>query len=484
MYSHFIAGKARFVSVFGEIFDDGWKGNIYQDNGLPSGADAATWLFDRFTHHNWRKNRQAPNLIINELHIPILHAAIVRSLRTCGRVDLIEKHMESSYNLWFFTKCITERAKKKDIDPQLVNRFKDLATASQWNDSPFLKNILNRLGTSASSMIKDEAPKHTQTKAPPLAVHRVRYEDIIQSLTEISFYFNPKSPFVLDELNADECAHLVQLLDPRNDYVYVAATSKPAVRFVRSGYTVDGGHTDKTSDRRDLRSILRPAVVVANKFNLPIPWHRNLLIHDKRSEYAHGFINCLVACDDSSRFYEELRQNEDLLMPYIGDAKRAWPILKYVDSRMIPFLRQYARSSTDTLLGALCLLARQIDAPEIDFVISELFYRWTQRFDSSSPQVQHNENDPLWSAFYCLAGHRRFEFIQGWETHLLAVIQSNIPLYHKKNLVRALERSPRAYVHIESMLSRTADFEHSFEDEADRLDEAANKLFNQILEEE
>jgi hypothetical protein len=54
--------------------------------------------------------------------------------------------------------------------------------------------------------------------------------------------------------------------------------------------------------------------------------------------------------------------------------------------------------------------------------------------------------------------------------------------YHADNIVRVLERDPRSYILIESRLFKAANWEHFHQDEIDRLDNAAERLFAQLLE--
>ena len=54
--------------------------------------------------------------------------------------------------------------------------------------------------------------------------------------------------------------------------------------------------------------------------------------------------------------------------------------------------------------------------------------------------------------------------------------------YEKQTITRVLERDPRTYVQLESLLFRSEDWEHFFEDEIDRLQEAAERLFGQVAD--
>jgi hypothetical protein len=73
--------------------------------------------------------------------------------------------------------------------------------------------------------------------------------------------------------------------------------------------------------------------------------------------------------------------------------------LKYIDARIVPFLQRYISSGTDEFFQGLCILARHVNGPEIDVVLSGLLYRWAQRFDMRSLVPQHDQNYALWRGF-------------------------------------------------------------------------------------
>ena len=128
-------------------------------------------------------------------------------------------------------------------------------------------------------------------------------------------------------------------------------------------------------------------------------------------------------------------------------------------------------------------LALEVNAPEIDAVLAGLLFRWTQRFEMTSAALQHNENHALWRGFNRLAEHPRFNMIDGWQSRLAPVLQAPLSWYHAENIVRVLEHDPRSYILIELKLFRATNWEHFYQDEIDRLDSAAERLFAQLLEE-
>jgi hypothetical protein len=216
---------------------------------------------------------------------------------------------------------------------------------------------------------------------------------------------------------------------------------------------------------------------------LNIPWHHELLTGVFASTYVPKFLACLGVQNDSSRFYEELGENADVLFPQICNAAQSKPILKYIDAHIVPFLWRYVSSGTDDFFEGLCMLALQVKTPEIDDVLAGLFYRWTQRFDIRLMVPQHDQNFELWRGFNRLAEHPRFNMIEGWRSRLASVLRLQIASYRSENIVRVLERDPRSYIQIESLLFKTANWEHFHQDEIDRLDDAAERLFSQLVEE-
>jgi tetratricopeptide (TPR) repeat protein/RecA/RadA recombinase len=477
MRSRFVAGKARFVRVFGDILESWWKDALSRDDGLPSGSDAAGWLFDRLAHHGWPARQDAPDRVIDELHVPILQAAVLRSLRLCGELDLIEEQISSAHHVWLFMRCVVERAKADDFGAELLGRLRRRASASPWGRSPFVSNLLSNL---------ERRPRHEAvfvdrsqaTQEASQEVSRVRYDDVIAALTGDHLALLHRSPIVMEDLSAERCESLARLLDPRHDYTVTVTTTDPVLELLPGGYSIDGARYEQRGNREEVRASLRPALAAANRFGVEIAWHRELMAKD---EYLHGLMDCLAALDDPARFYGELANHEDVMMPYLADVQHAGCVMKYVDARMVPSLKRYAGFGGDAVLEALCTMAARITSQEIDDVLAALFHRWTQRFEPGRPTAQHEENHALWRAFHRLAEHPRLRFVEGYDARLMEIAGLPLPRNHKDPVTRALQDRPRAYTMIESMLLRSAPFETYFRDEVDRFDEAADKLFGQIL---
>jgi hypothetical protein len=135
MLPYFVRGEDKFVAFHADLFETCMKRWTFSRD-FPGGSEAAAWLFDRLTYHGWPTTSEAPDRVIDELHIPILHTAVLRSLRLSGRPDLIEEQIPSAHCFWFAMKCLLERARARDRGPKVFSRLSQQLDASQFNANP------------------------------------------------------------------------------------------------------------------------------------------------------------------------------------------------------------------------------------------------------------------------------------------------------------------------------------------------------------
>ena len=62
-------------------------------------------------------------------------------------------------------------------------------------------------------------------------------------------------------------------------------------------------------------------------------------------------------------------------------------------------------------------------------------------------------------------------------------MRAQLRWYHRQIITRILERDARCYVLIECLLFKETNWEHFNQEEIDRLDAAAGRLFLELLEE-
>ena len=446
--SIFVRGRTRFVEFFDSVFEDSWNSSMSRE-GLPSGAEAAGWLFDRPTHHRWPTKTEAPDRVLNELHIPILHSAVLRSLRLSGQPELIERQLPQAYHVWFAMKCLMERARAGKRDPELNSRLKSLVELSACKGSALLNCVIDEIAVTAPTTPASAPPAVAKQEATAQPVSHLSYHDAVLGLSGANPDFKPTKPLVLELITKEQFEHLVRLAEPANDHYRSTETYLPLVSFTPNGHTVAQRRVTMTNGGETSGTFIRPAIAAANRFGVNIPWHQELLAGVFAATYVPRFLACLAAQNDSSKFYEDLAEKADLLLPEICKPANAAPISKYIDARIVPILSSYVSSGTDEFFEGLCTLALQVTTPEIDPVLAGLLHRWTQRFDIRSVFSQHDQNHTLWRGFAQLAEHPRFTMIEGWRSKLASVLQGTIAWYHSQSIVRVLERDPRSYILIE-----------------------------------
>lgn len=481
LMSIFARGRAGFIEFFAEIFEANWRTSM-SPQGLPSGADLAGWLFDRLVHHGSPDKSDAPDRVLNELHVPILQSAVLRSLRLLGRPDLIEARLQHAYHVWFAMKCLLERARTGTRGPELDARLRALVDASPCRGDALLHRVINEFaprGTPAPANAQCSAV--SQEVTAPATISYLSYDEAVQALSGASREFNPTIPLAFGPVTKEELERLALMAEPTYDHYRSSETYIPSVSFTPGGHVVAQRRVTMTS-AETVAAVIRPAIAAANRFGMNIPWHQELMTGPSATPYVRKFLASLGAQNDSARFYEELGEHVDVLLPVLCNQTQAAPILKYIDARIVSFLLRYISSGTDELFEGLCILAAHVNSPEIDSVLSGLLYRWTQRFDMKSPILQHNQNYALWRGFKRLIDHPRFEMIDGWQSRLALVLQAQLAWYNAQDIVRALERDPRSYTLIESRLFRATNWGHFHQDEIDRLDAAAERLFPMLLE--
>lgn len=476
----FARGRASFIDFFAEIFEVIWSDRMKE--GLPSGPDAAGWFYDRLAFHGWPARREAPDRVLNEVNVPLLQSAVLRSLRLCGRPELIEEQLAIADHIWIAMKCLTERRRAGNRDPELAARLRSLVAASPCQGNALLHRVIAEISERRAN-VPEAMPAAVVLHRSSTPVTYVTYDDAVRALAGTIANFKAPSPLVLENISFEQCERLIRLADPANDPRQGVETYIPMIKFTPNGHVVAQQQWTSTSSSESPNTLIRPAIAAANSFGLPIPWQHELMTRVWSRGFVQKYLACLGALNDASRFYEELSKYEDVLILSLCDANQYEPVRKYIDARIIPTLMRYISSGTDELFEGLCMLALQVNTREIDPVLSGLLYRWSQRFDRTSIAAQHDVNLPLWRGFQRLTEHPRFASISGRMSLLEKVLQTPIQWFHAQEIVRVLERDPRSYILIESRLFRAENWEHFYQEEIDRLDDAAERLFVQLLEE-
>lgn len=477
----FHRGKNEFIAIFADIFEKCWQ-QLSSREGLPSASNLAGWVFDRLQHYGWPTKAEAPDLLLNELHIPILQAALLRSLRIAGCPEQIEALLPGAPSVWFAIKCIMERRRAGAYDPDLRSRLQGLVAASAFGKVPILQRILDEIPVGEPPTAAVPRPADFPSKAaitPPIT--QLDYDDAVRVLSGSGPTLDPARPVVLGSVTREQFERLVKLADPSNDRHPSVERFVPGVSFTPNGHTVARRMVTSQGGEAPA-ALIRPAIAAANRFHVDISWHEDLLSSNYPETYIARLLACLDAQDDSDRFYDELEAHADLLLPHLCRAAVPTPVTRFVDARLVPLLLRHTSTGSDEFFETLCTLVLLLNMPEVGPVLSGLLFRFAQSFDLRSMDVQHTMNQGLWRGFKQLARHPRFEMIAGWQSRLAPLLGARLYWIHREDIVRVLERSPRSYILIESQLFRATNWHHFHQDEIDRLDAAAERLFPNLLE--
>jgi len=478
LFKKFLDEKAQFIDVVEKQFNQTLP-HAVQQGQLPPGQQVAAWMYDQLIAHNFPSTKAGLDALIDRLQIPVVQAALLRSLRMASRYDLIEEEASTAYSAWYLMRCVLELRHNQRNDPSLRERVGAIIAASSWGSSGLMQNLVpDTFGILVSQPVAGQAPASTIT--PEVARRKfveVSVHEIAAAL-DGSIKLEDSLPLRLVIDSEHRYRELINDLDPENDYVR-DATRKPAfLRFTVSGYLVNDGQHNRKENRANLRASLRPVIAAVNHWDVPIPWRSRMLEEDRFDAYAGKFVDCLAACGDLTVFYREMERYEGVLMPSILSSKiRAENIEPVVNESMVPFLARYLGSGHDAFLVGLCTVAGHIESSAVDDVLEGLLARWHSRFDLAAPSAQHNENIDLWVAFHRLSRHPRFDSIRDWDIRLEEILRGLMDGHQRDEVLKTLCRSSRMYRTIETQLFRRWTLTHYRNDIVDILENEADRLF-------
>lgn len=474
-------GKDSFIYIWGWVFEQDWE-DCPMKYDLPTGDDVADWLFERLTSNEYPPQTKILDQIINELHIPILHAATLRSLRLCNKTDLLEYYLAQSSYVWFAIRCLKELHLILQPKVYSLEKILGILSLTPWQEHPIVENVVNNLFMTKKNKEIEHEDKFIEADSsisePPVIY--LNYNDILNGLEQPQLVLDKN--FAFSPLTRKEIEQLITLLNTPYERSTMIESIKPQLDFTSNGYTVSKRSSTfgEKSSSMQLKTLLRPALAAANKYEVYIPWHEDGLQGAYYDQYIDNYIKFLGLQNDSKHFYRALALEQKILIPAICEYSKSRWILKYIDSRIISFIKPLVLSGNSNIFEGLCMLAAEVNTDDIDLVLRKLFSRFVQFFNKT-PQVDVNYNIPIWRGFNYITNHQRFEFIPNLVSELTIVLKSDLMYSHKQDILRILERHPSSYITIESQLINTSNFECFAKDEVDRLDEAAEKLFHRVV---
>lgn len=475
----FLGGEQHFVALVTGILEDA-QADLIDTRGIAPGAETSKWLYHRLLKCGWPASAGVLDDLINELHVPLLRSAVLRALKRTGRVELIEGELARADHVWIATKCLLECLRGSPAG--MAARLAMLVARSPIAGEPRLTCILER--AREDEVAAKPTPVTSEEVEPTRRRSTFSYEEAVSALTgvEPNGELSHRAPLVFAEMTFAQFEHLARLADPANDREVATERYIPEVTLGREGHTVAKWQRTYTSSSEAAGAWIRPALVAANRFDIPISWHEKLLSGPYPDAYAERLLACLAAAGNAEAFYRLLDRDIDALLPHICSYPGRQQIAALIDDRLIPFLTVCLSSGTDEIFAGLCGLARAIVSPSIDSVLTALFHRWTGSFVRGEKAGPRRTSVDLWRAFNDLARHPRFDLIEDWQGLLSPVLQGPLRSHEQQAVLRVLERDPRSYIQIESMLFKSEDWEHFNESEVDRLERAAERLFGEVTD--
>jgi hypothetical protein len=475
--SRYRRGRQGFIEAMGPLFDE-FSADLLDRSGVAEGREVAGWLWDRLDELGFESNLAALDRVENDLHIPLLQAALLRGLRLQERYGDLVSAFEHSINGWIRVRAMSEICRGKPLASEHQRRLEEcLKTIEEGRLKAILLDVYAKRPLVAGLKV-EKAESTARPASLEMTAGKVR--EFMRSSDRV----DPR-PMMLT-VSEQELRDLVRELDPQLDTRWIPRNdAKPArVALSETGWRLRGGPAlESSSPHYEQRAALRPALAAANRFGVDIPWHRAQLMGEFRATYADRFFASLAAFDDRDRFLVELNVNEDLIVPLFDQPGRTQVLSRLVDERVLPILARHLASGPASLFQGLCTLVCHVDTSEVDPVLGAVFRRWLVLLDQlQSRDDRFNHNRPEWRAVWqtlsLLRRHPRVMFIPQVVPRLLQVLgRYQLHWVHKQDIMTTLERAPAAYLQFEQAVIHSSVFEHYFNDEVDRYDGVADALF-------
>jgi hypothetical protein len=435
--------------------------------GFPSQAAGplAEWLFGRLQFHQASSNETRFEHVLNELHTPVLHAAILRSLRQQKRYHELDALIPSVQNEWQLMRTVIERFKDSAPNATELASLKSQIAQTSFAHNIRIQNVLNEL--------QEARPIPVASPVSILSVIELEYQTVLTTLAEDSL--TADVPCIIRNLTQAEFRNLVRALRPTEDSVQTLQT-EPTLRlsgtdfFVRNSVTSQSG-----TDRSKTRQKLRGALVAANRFNLPVFWYSSEL--EINRNFLQGFVESLGAQGDANIFFEVLERDGPALFSQLGDWRLYSSLCNLIDIRIVPWLLRFVHAGNDNFLETLCAFSACVQDTAIDPVLTVLWERVLHRLNDQSRTDVHL----AWRAFQSLVDHPRTQTIPNRFFGLQTLLRHEKPGFYRDKVIDALQDDPLAYVALERESLITIEFEHFWKDRIDTLDNTVVTLFKQTI---
>lgn len=477
----FVHGRDQFVAAVSEMLVEEARGSLEApDTGL--GDEAGEWLYCRLLAAGWPDNHQAPDTVINELNRPPLYSAVLRLLRRIDRTDMIEAQLSDVEGFWFAIKCILECLRGGCRGPEDASRLRNLISQSVVADNQRVDKCIDEMSMARRT---PQGTAATRTTPDVPFFQKLSFGEAVQLLSgeERASPLSAVTPVLLKQLNCEQFKELVRLADPINDPNLGDEAYVPGVSFYSGGYTVASRRVSYSGGRETSGALIRPAIVAANSFGVEVHWQEGMFKGAFVRKNVERVLSCISVSGNAETLYELLQRYPEEFLEPLGSHPLCEYIGPLIDNRILAILAANLTSGTADMLESLSRLARKVQGPEIDKVLAFLFSRWVGHFNGAQTGERVELSHHYWRAFRDLTSHPRFRLIENWPEKLVPILYSpDLSWIWKQDVARVLENDRRSYIHLENVLFKSQDWEHFYQEEIDLLDEACDRLFEEIVE--
>lgn len=484
MRSEFLQGRESFIASVTDILEQNWRNTMSTLDGLPTPEELSLWLYERLLNCNFSSSVSALDKINNELRLPLLHAAILRSLGSLNLSETIESILRDADNVWLTIKCMKELVKKGYHNEELALRVRDALSSNSWREHWCVKRVSEQYFPIEKHEVQNtESQQPTEINETEEKI--ISFDEATQLLMiEGQLSDADIRKIVFGKLEKQQIVELQQRLDLDTELL-TRESFLPKLQFIANGHTVaqKSSTSSSTDYYRKLKNSLRAALVVANDFDdISFPWHQNAFEDRYGQDYLKEFIRKLCINGNSDRFNKELSLHTDSLFPIICQWYPSEEVLKFVDDGILPVLTRFLYSGQDEIFEGLCVLSQKITTPSIDLILEGLLERFVTYFTSQQENNFMEGSHFMWRGFKKLTQHSRFKLIHNWSFRLSTLIRLPLEWYRKQDIVRVIEQDKRCYLEIEQLLFKNENFEHFHQEELDRLDLAGRQLFGMTID--
>jgi hypothetical protein len=459
------SAEDAFIARYHALYDDMSK-DLIDAGGIPSGQVALGWLWQQF-REAIERGLDPAKTSLNRLHVPALHAAVLRAYRMLGRARQLESLFATSPNLWFAMRNLVELGRIARLDGAAAARVRSLVAGRSQRDQLFLGRVLEGITARPRQPPLaglEDSPSPAATPSDPVEVKHV--------LEQMGQGRVPSVDNRLVGADLGQWRALVSELTPSRDHrLVVAPPTEPQIAVTSTTFSLRQNSVRRVSNHAEARALLRPLVAIDGPSQVEIPWHTEQL---RSGAYVARLGEAIARTGDRDALLRVVKRDPSVLLLWT-DWKVLVALTPLVDERMVPHLMLFTQSGSDESFHTLCTFAAAIDHASVEPLLGALLARWGREI-RDQPRRSKNTKDWLWSGFSqmkksprLLAAHEAIDILQN---------ATLLPLYHwnKKSVVDVLVRAPQAYALLERLLLRAGMYTTFNHDEIDTLDEACERF--------